>query len=111
MSEEKSQVLHCSFCGKSQHEVRKLIAGTTALVCNECVGLCSDIIREEELAHAVEAHKKLPSPQKIHRLLDEYVVGQDFAKKVLSVAVYNHYKRLSTQSIQTNDVEISKSNI
>jgi ATP-dependent Clp protease ATP-binding subunit ClpX len=111
MSEEKNQVLHCSFCGKSQHEVRKLIAGTTALVCNECVDLCSDIIREEELAHAVETHKKLPSPQKIHQLLDEYVVGQNYAKKVLSVAVYNHYKRLSSHNIQSSDVEISKSNI
>ena len=111
MSDKKAEVLHCSFCGKSQHEVRKLIAGPAVFVCNECVDLCNDIIREEELAHAIGDHKKLPGPQEIHRLLDDYIVGQDFAKKVLSVAVYNHYKRLSHNSNDKNDVELSKSNI
>ncbi len=111
MSLDKAQTLHCSFCGKSQHEVRKLIAGPSVFVCNECINLCTDIIREEELSHAVETQKKLPSPQEIHRLLNEYVIGQDFAKKVLSVAVYNHYKRLSHHITQNKDVEIAKSNI
>ena len=111
MSDKKAEVLHCSFCGKSQHEVNKLIAGPAVFVCNECVDLCNDIIREEELAHAIGDHKKLPGPQEIHRLLDDYIVGQDFAKKVLSVAVYNHYKRLSHNSNDKNDVELSKSNI
>ena len=110
MSDPKSQVLHCSFCGKSQHEVRKLIAGPSVFVCNECVDLCNDIIREEELAHAIETQKKLPNPQEIHRLLNEYVVGQDYVKKVLSVAVYNHYKRLSHRASK-GDIELNKSNI
>jgi len=110
MSEESPQILHCSFCGKSQHEVRKLIAGPSVFVCNECVDLCNDIIREEELAQASESQKKLPSPQEIHHMLNEYVVGQDFAKKVLSVAVYNHYKRLKHQH-KKGDVELNKSNI
>ena len=111
MSEEKPQILYCSFCGKSQHQVRKLIAGPGVFVCNECVDLCNDIIREEEIARAVEAQKKLPTPLAIDRLLDEYVIGQDFAKKVLSVAVYNHYKRLGSYTKKNDDVEISKSNI
>ena len=111
MSEEKAQILHCSFCGKSQHEVRKLIAGPSVFVCNECVDLCNDIIREEEMALAVETQKKLPNPREIHHSLDEYVIGQEFAKKVLSVAVYNHYKRLGSHVAKNDDVEISKSNI
>ena len=111
MSAEKPQILHCSFCGKSQHQVRKLIAGPAVFVCNECVDLCNDIIREEEMAQAIEIQKKLSTPPEIHWMLDQYVIGQNFAKKVLSVAVYNHYKRLSSQMKIDNDVEVSKSNI
>ncbi len=110
MSQEKS-LLHCSFCGKSQHEVRKLIAGPSVFVCNECVSLCTDIIREEELSQAVQAHKKILTPQDIHRLLDDYVIGQERAKKILAVAVYNHYKRISHQNTENSGVELSKSNI
>jgi len=111
MSSDSGQTLYCSFCGKSQHEVRKLIAGPSVFVCNECVELCNDIIREEELAHKTSDEKtRLPTPQEIHQLLNDYVIGQDFAKKVLSVAVYNHYKRLNHQK-KEDDVELSKSNI
>ncbi len=102
------RVLYCSFCGKSEHEVRKLIAGPSVYICDECVDLCNDIIREE--VHAKPTTKGLPKPQEIRAVLDEYVIGQDTAKKILSVAVYNHYKRLSVKG-STDGIEISKSNI
>ncbi|HEY0975647.1 MAG TPA: ATP-dependent Clp protease ATP-binding subunit ClpX [Solimonas sp.] len=102
------RVLYCSFCGKSEHEVRKLIAGPSVYICDECVDLCNDIIREE--VHAKPTTKGLPKPQEIRAVLDEYVIGQDQAKKILSVAVYNHYKRLSVKG-SADGIEISKSNI
>lgn len=112
MSVEKPKELFCSFCGKSQHEVRKLIAGPAVFVCNECIDLCNDIIREETQSSApATAQGSLPTPQFIHQQLNEYVIGQDFAKKTLSVAVYNHYKRLRHQTEINREVELSKSNI
>src|SRR5262244_3763178 len=111
---DDGKLLYCSFCGKSQHEVRKLIAGPSVFVCDECVELCNDIIREELEDRAERARDKLPKPHDIKKVLDEYVIGQERAKKVLSVAVYNHYKRLQTRSGGTrskDDVEIAKSNI
>ncbi len=102
--------LYCSFCGKSQHEVRKLIAGPTVFICDECVELCMDIIREESKSSLVKAGDGVPSPQEIHTVLDDYVIGQAQAKRVLSVAVHNHYKRLN-HAAKNNDVELSKSNI
>ncbi|MHB1946797.1 MAG: ATP-dependent Clp protease ATP-binding subunit ClpX [Gammaproteobacteria bacterium] len=109
----KDRVLHCSFCGKSQHEVRKLIAGPSVYVCDECVALCNEIINEDpQIAQATtEALPKLPTPIEIRTTLDEYVVGQSYAKKTLAVAVYNHYKRLRNKSQNKDDVELSKSNI
>jgi len=106
------KLLYCSFCGKSQHEVRKLIAGPSVFVCDECVELCNDIIREEvqEEKNAAQAKKKFPSPREIYDILDEYVIGQQDAKKVLAVAVYNHYKRVEHET-RGGDVELSKSNI
>ncbi|PIE37053.1 MAG: ATP-dependent Clp protease ATP-binding subunit ClpX [Gammaproteobacteria bacterium] len=106
------KLLYCSFCGKSQHEVRKLIAGPSVFICDECVDLCNDIIREEisEVDDDL-SQDKLPSPQEINATLDEYVIGQARAKKVLSVAVYNHYKRLRYSQSRKDDVELSKSNI
>ena len=106
------KLLYCSFCGKSQHEVRKLIAGPSVFVCDECVELCNDIIREEvqEEKNAASNKKKFPTPREINQILDEYVIGQTEAKKVLSVAVYNHYKRIDNDN-KIGDVELSKSNI
>ena len=102
--------LFCSFCGKSQHEVRKLIAGPTVFICDECVELCMDIIREENKSSLVKSRDGIPTPQEIRAVLDDYVIGQGSAKKVLSVAVHNHYKRLNHAS-KSNDVELAKSNI
>ncbi|MFN5744791.1 MAG: ATP-dependent Clp protease ATP-binding subunit ClpX [Methylococcaceae bacterium] len=118
MSEDKrgkdttGKLLYCSFCGKSQHEVRKLIAGPSVFVCDECVELCNDIIREELQENVAVGVDKLPKPKEIKTVLDEYVIGQEKAKRTLSVAVYNHYKRLRAQGgARKNDVELAKSNI
>ena len=108
--DDDGKLLYCSFCGKSQHEVRKLIAGPSVFICDECVDLCNDIIREELQDKTVEGESKLPKPHEIKETLDEYVIGQERAKKVLSVAVYNHYKRLDAQG-GSDEVELSKSNI
>ncbi len=109
---DNGKLLYCSFCGKSQHEVRKLIAGPSVFVCDECVELCNDIIREELQETASSGTDKLPKPKEIKQVLDEYVIGQEKAKRTLSVAVYNHYKRLRVQgNARKNDVELAKSNI
>jgi ATP-dependent Clp protease ATP-binding subunit ClpX len=108
---ESDRLLYCSFCGKSQHEVRKLIAGPSVFICDECVDLCNDIIREEIQDKSMgSSGRKLPTPRQIRYILDEYVIGQEKAKKILSVAVYNHYKRLDSR-VRQNDVELAKSNV
>ena len=111
MSENNKNILYCSFCGKSQHEVRKLIAGPTVFICDECVELCMDIIKEENKDTFVKHQEGVPTPHEICKVLDDYVIGQTYAKEVLSVAVHNHYKRLSHASQNNKDVELSKSNI
>ena len=113
MSEEgenKKEELYCSFCGKNQHEVRKLIAGPTVFICDECVDLCTDIIKEENKTSLVQSSKGVPSPSEIFNFLESYVIGQDAAKKILSVSVFNHYKRLNHKP-GNDDVELAKSNI
>ena len=109
-SGDSKNTLYCSFCGKSQHEVRKLIAGPTVFICDECVELCMDIIREEHKSALVKTSDGVPTPEDICGVLNDYVIGQNYAKRVLSVAVHNHYKRLS-HSAKSNDVELAKSNI
>ncbi len=118
MSDKKGssteKVLHCSFCGKNQHEVKKLIAGPSVFICDECIDLCNDIIRDEvpaEGASAKPAKSDLPTPSEIKGSLDQYVIGQDAAKRILAVAVYNHYKRLKHLGASKDDVELAKSNI
>ena len=112
MTEKNNKnILYCSFCGKSQHEVRKLIAGPTVFICDECVELCMDIIKEENKSSLIKHQDGVPTPKEICNVLDEYVIGQKFAKEVLSVAVHNHYKRLNHETKNSKDVELSKSNI
>ena len=112
MSDKNNKnILYCSFCGKSQHEVRKLIAGPTVFICDECVELCMDIIKEENKSSLVKHQDGVPSPKEICNVLDDYVIGQKFAKEILSVAVHNHYKRLNHETKNNKDIELSKSNI
>ena len=108
MTEKNNKnILYCSFCGKSQHEVRKLIAGPTVFICDECVELCMDIIKEENKSSLVKHQEGVPSPKEICNVLNDYVIGQKFAKEILSVAVHNHYKRLNHESKNNKDVAVS----
>src|SRR5512142_2741692 len=109
-SSDSKNTLYCSFCGKSQHEVRKLIAGPTVFICDECVELCMDIIREESKTTLVKSRDGVPVPKDIKAVLDDYVIGQEHAKRVLSVAVHNHYKRLA-HGARSAEIELAKSNI
>ncbi len=110
-NKNNKNILYCSFCGKSQHEVKKLIAGPTVFICDECVELCMDIINEENKDTLVKYQEGIPSPREICKVLDDYVVGQKYAKEVLSVAVHNHYKRLNYEAKSSNEVELAKSNV
>ena len=110
-NKNNKNILYCSFCGKSQHEVKKLIAGPTVFICDECVELCMDIIKEENKDSLVKYHEGVPSPKEICNVLDDYVVGQKYAKEVLSVAVHNHYKRLNYEAKSSKEVELAKSNV
>ncbi|KPJ91268.1 MAG: ATP-dependent Clp protease ATP-binding subunit ClpX, partial [Gemmatimonas sp. SG8_17] len=103
--------LRCSFCGKSKDAVRKFISGPSVYICNECIALCNEILAEDEEREVAEAITQVPTPAEIKEVLDQYVIGQEQAKKTLSVAVYSHYKRINSQSVRTNDVELEKSNI
>ena len=107
---DSKDTLYCSFCGKSQHEVRKLIAGPTVFICDECVELCMEIIRDENKNNVIKSQDGVPTPTEIWAVLNDYVIGQERAKRVLSVAVHNHYKRIAHGS-KTGDVELAKSNI
>ncbi len=113
MSEDRDDknILYCSFCGKSQHEVRKLIAGPTVFICDECVELCMDIIREENKTKIDRSADGVPTPEEIFKVLNDYVIGQERAKRILAVAVHNHYKRLKHAEKGGEDVELAKSNI
>lgn len=110
-SGDSKNTLYCSFCGKSQHEVRKLIAGPNVFICNECVELCMDIIQEEDKTQLVKSGGGIPSPQEIKKVLDDYVIGQERAKRVLAVAVHNHYKRIEEGANKASEIELAKSNI
>src|SRR6201998_1493083 len=106
------KLLYCSFCGKSQHEVKKLIAGPSVYICDECIELCNDIIAEEyDSSDLPSETAKVPKPAEIKKVLDDYVIGQERAKRILSVAVHNHYKRINTKSHPKDEVELQKSNI